>query len=376
MLATFLTSLALALGVFASPRQQPTTVTALTSYRGSPIQITAVKYKGEPVSIAGETFDAAEGWLEDVSVEVKNVSTENIVGLSVFIEFPPSQPDGVPPMAGLTWYVGKRYEMDREGGSGNLLLAPGESTEVGLAEWNKPSYRSGLQKSTVPMAVWHKVRIRPFYAGFTPDRIWAGSAYFERDPNNPNRFVNPAISRQLVTRRLDLDKRLSVTPSDGVEAPIAITGFEVDGRQFQAGDAVEVSPNFIARLKITFRNTSDQPITCVRFTLQAPDSRVGVPVTGPGADTRLPGGPPSNWSLAPGETATWTLQSRDYDSLNMAAQRFKWDDLSTLELNVERVILADGSVWHQGYILRLDPTLPGNRYRPVLGNSHTWLHKF
>jgi hypothetical protein len=123
-----------------APQQQPTSVIALTNYKGSPIQITAVKYKGQPVSMTGETFDAAEGWLEDISVEVKNISTEPISGLTILVEFPLSDPTGTSPLPGLILPAGKRYEYDREGGSGNLLLAPGESVEVSLPESSKLSY--------------------------------------------------------------------------------------------------------------------------------------------------------------------------------------------------------------------------------------------
>lgn len=154
-----------------------------------PIEISKLKVKGQPRNFDGE-FDADEEWVKGLSVDVKNVSSREIIYFQVELDFP------VDDTGARFFVVYLEYGQQPTGGGdpGIKPLRPGEvvtlSVRDGIADALKRKLRERGSGKALGM---NRATLYASQVWFDVNTAWAMGTILTRDPVDKSKW-NPADS--------------------------------------------------------------------------------------------------------------------------------------------------------------------------------------
>ena len=160
--------------------------------RQSPVEIVAVKVKGETV-LPGRPFAAGDDWLLGLTFRLKNVSDRPVSYIEISLRFPAAVREGaepgrkVGPMVGPVaygCYPGLPCRSDITGSSNEIL--PGEMRDVGLRGPSE-SFMAALAQVGALLPV-QSVEYDVDSVLFDADTRWSRGLLFKRDPSEPDTF--------------------------------------------------------------------------------------------------------------------------------------------------------------------------------------------
>ena len=160
--------------------------------RQSPVEIVAVKVKGETI-LPGRPFAADDDWLLGLTFRLKNVSDRPISYVEISLLFPAAARAGaepgrkVGPMVGPVaygCYPGFPCRPDITGSSNEIL--PGETRDVGLRGTSE-SFMAVLAHVGASLPV-QSAEYDVDSVLFDADTRWSRGLIFKRDPSEPKTF--------------------------------------------------------------------------------------------------------------------------------------------------------------------------------------------
>jgi len=192
-------------------------IKAFPSWISSPIEITAIKVKGEEVR-AGKPFPARDNWIRHLTVTVKNVSKVDIVGVVVNVEFPYDSDDN-PWLPEVELRMGNDYSFSRDLTPTEWILRAGESAELSVSKSGYTEHRRAMDARDVPVVVARRAEIRPEMAAFSEDRVWLRGRFLRRG-TGPNKWLideaaDKAAQSGLRRGNLLVKKVAFARPTDG-----------------------------------------------------------------------------------------------------------------------------------------------------------------
>ena len=158
-----------------------------------PIRLKAVRAGGHRVNV-GESFDAADNWLEDLNLTVENVSGKNIEYLEVVLILRSTSPGA--PHHRIALGYGNAMGPASPAASAEPPLNPGRSVALSMAP------HAGLLRVRMAGGGYHRdvVTVKLARVQFEDGTGWSHGRNTRRDPGNPLRWEvlresAPAASR-------------------------------------------------------------------------------------------------------------------------------------------------------------------------------------
>lgn len=154
-----------------------------------PVEIIAIKVNGEEIQ-PGRPFLAADDWVKNFSITVRNVSQHNIKFVEAEIEFP-RDAEGNPILTNVGLFAGQRFHKDPAlytAGIEDLTLKPSETVEFSVFPTVFTSLQKQLKEKNVSQDTVNSATLRILKVTFDNDKGWAIGYPTRRDVINPNKW--------------------------------------------------------------------------------------------------------------------------------------------------------------------------------------------
>ena len=204
-------------------------------YVPQPISIVGLKY-GDNIVASGENFQAPPSWIKDLSVRIKNVSSQTLKYVEVTVNFPRDANDS-PILAQVSLSKGFPYIITTKlPTSDQLSLSPGEEVELSVSESAYKAFEWNVKTASPPSSLLRSAKVKTEAVAFSPNRIWMRGAYLDRDPQTPGRWVVDQEEQDRIIRRMQIQKQGLTLKRIGFN-PVVFSTVHVVGGCFRWNDA-------------------------------------------------------------------------------------------------------------------------------------------
>ncbi|MCA1623920.1 MAG: hypothetical protein LC768_08635 [Acidobacteria bacterium] len=159
----------------------------LVKWRNEPLEITKLKVSGKEASF-NQPFNAeGDDWFRDLTVTVKNISNQTIHFIDIGLTFYSSEAGNIPSRDHLLYGCDPPPSSEAKAPKCDQPpLKPNETTTLVLEDYQ--STRKFLNETGKPQNInYFELKIGEVI--FADRRMWAGEQIYNRDPNNPNRWL-------------------------------------------------------------------------------------------------------------------------------------------------------------------------------------------
>jgi len=155
----------------------------LVKWRNEPLEITKLKVSGTEVSF-NQPFNAeGDDWFRDLTVTVKNISSQTIHFVEIGLTFYSSEAGNIPSRDHLLYGCFGKAVIPK---CDQPPLKPNETATLALADYE--STRKFLNETGKPSVI-NKFELTIGEVIFADSRMWMGGQILKRDPNDPNRWL-------------------------------------------------------------------------------------------------------------------------------------------------------------------------------------------
>ena len=171
----------LVLQCLALGQDKPRYVTDVKPFPGQPIQVLSKSVGDKKLSPSGEIL-AGSTWIQDFTLEIKNISQQTIVGANISFEIEATGNMKFPLLLPLFYNRHNKSSVRSES-----LLRPGEVTTIRVQYYDNVLVAlrsSGVKPDDVTSA---KLSVRT--VDFDDDTRWYLGVKNRRDPNDPEKWI-------------------------------------------------------------------------------------------------------------------------------------------------------------------------------------------
>lgn len=328
--------------------------------RNEVVEFTEIKVSQKDVE-PGKGFEVDDEWLNKVFVKVRNISKKPIVFLEVGFDFPETKATGSEMSYRLAFgqKPGSRFPQNHDA----LLMLPGNSLGIPLdKDYTKLKSFVGRRHRIEDI---HKLELSVVFVIFADRTGWAAGNFYRQDPDNPNRYLNVGDNPPHKEAR-------TITKYSWRDEPLEISSLKVKGKAAKLGANFEEDDDWLDRLTVTVKNTSNKTTAYIQLDLEfpTPDHSAKEPES---VDHLLygtypqPSGQevtphPDQPPLQPGAKAELVLT--DYEGLrDFLIQTKKSTSIKQIQISISEVVFDDGTKWSGGQLFRRNPGNP-NRWEP------------